>query len=273
MTAQTRWAAGLAALAIPREILDAAPESPWGFDPATFAALADLAMGRDEDSPSDAVAREALPAGGSVLDVGAGAGAACLRLHDRAGRLVALDPSAALLAAFTERAERLGVDHVTITGSWPQAADQAPAADVVTCHHVTYNVPALGAFAVALDRSARARVVIEMTAVHPLTWMAPLWLAVHGIERPAGPTADDAVAVLTEQGFHVAQQRWARPYAALGEHEPGELERLARRLCVGPERHQELAPLLTAHPPPTTREVVTISWTPSGSGQTPRSHG
>jgi SAM-dependent methyltransferase len=263
-TAADRWAAGLDALAIPQHILDAAPTSPWGFDPATFGALADLAVARVEDSPSDAAARSALPSGGTVLDVGAGAGAAALRLHDRAGLLVAFDPSRPLLAAFSERAERLGIDHDVIVGSWPHDAEAAPVADVVTCHHVTYNVPDLGPFAVALDAHATSAVVVEMTVEHPLTWMAPLWKEVHGLDRPAAPTVDDALAVLAALGFHVAQTRWRRAYAVLGEHEQDEVAKLARRLCVGPDRHDEIAALLDIHRPPAEREVVTLSWAPTG---------
>ena len=39
----------------------------------------------------------------------------------------------------------------------------------------------------ALTRSARRRVVVELPPLHPLTWMAPLWLHFHGVVRADGP--------------------------------------------------------------------------------------
>ncbi|MBA2336288.1 MAG: SAM-dependent methyltransferase, partial [Acidimicrobiia bacterium] len=63
--ALNRWQSGLQGWVIPPEILAAAPESPWGFPTAIFAKQADDAVARVEDTPSDAAARAALPAGGS----------------------------------------------------------------------------------------------------------------------------------------------------------------------------------------------------------------
>ena len=68
--AAERWQAELAGWAIPDEILAQAPESPWGFPPELFAAPPDPI-----DTPSRDRALEALPPGGSVLDVGCGGGA------------------------------------------------------------------------------------------------------------------------------------------------------------------------------------------------------
>lgn len=260
--AERRWAEGLAAWALPEHILAAAPRSPWGFEPSVFGALADAALERAEDTPSDAAARAALPPSGEVLDVGAGAGAASLRLHADAGSITAVDPSADLLAAFRERAERLGLHHRTVEGRWPDVAAEVEPADVVVCHHVLYNVPGLVDFAVALDEKARARVVIELTAVHPLAWMAPLWLRLHGLERPHGPTAEDALAVLRGLGLEPEVVRWYRPYGQRGESDLRSLERNARRLCLPPERLDELRAALEAHPPPDGRDVLTVSWTP-----------
>ena len=74
-SAAERWADQLAGWAIPPEILAAAPESPWAFSPSLFRAP-DPDDG--DDSPSLRRALEALDEGGTLLDVGAGAGAAGL---------------------------------------------------------------------------------------------------------------------------------------------------------------------------------------------------
>ncbi|HZD66626.1 MAG TPA: class I SAM-dependent methyltransferase, partial [Acidimicrobiales bacterium] len=149
-----RWAAELAAWAIPEDILAAAPASPWGFPPDLFAAPSE-----PPDTPSRRRALEALGAGGSVLDVGAGAGAAGLALVPPATGLIAVDERPEMLARLADTAAARGVRAQTVVGSWPTVADEVPPADVVVCHHVLYNVADVGAFAAALADHARRRVV------------------------------------------------------------------------------------------------------------------
>ena len=91
------WAEMLSGWAIPDESVAGAPP-PHFFDPLVLVAAADEELAHSEDTPSDVVARDAPPAGGTVLDVAYGAGAAGLRL--RPGRLVGVDPSAPNWRAF-----------------------------------------------------------------------------------------------------------------------------------------------------------------------------
>jgi hypothetical protein len=58
---------------------------------------------------------------------------------------------------------------------------QTEIADVVLCHHLVYNVSDLAGFVAELASHARARVVVEMTTVHPMAWMTPYWEALHGL--------------------------------------------------------------------------------------------
>src|SRR5215510_4346551 len=115
--AAERWREALERWAIPENILAAAPESPWTFPVELFASRADSAVA--SPSPSAQRALEALPDGGSVLDVGSGAGAASLPLATMASRIVAVDTSDAMLEAFAERARGAGVAAETILGRWP----------------------------------------------------------------------------------------------------------------------------------------------------------
>jgi SAM-dependent methyltransferase len=248
----------LAEWSIPEALVADAPESPYFFDPEVFIDIADAALSRAEDTPSDARARDTLPASGSVLDVGVGAGAASLRLNP--SQVVGVDPSGELLAAFTERAARLGITATALEGRWPDIALEVPPADVVVCHHVVYNVADLAGFAAALSSHARNRVVVELTTVHPMTWMAPYWEAMHGLPQPDRPTVGDAIEVLTALGADVREQRWRREYQMVGETGPHQLDRIARRLCLPRARHDELAALLAAIPPPREREVATLWW-------------
>jgi SAM-dependent methyltransferase len=256
--ANARWAEMLSQWAIPDDLAKAASTSPYFFDPRVFTQAADEALARARDTASDEAARQALPADGSVLDVACGAGAASLRLHP--ARVIGLDPSAPLLEAFTERATRLGIDATTVEGVWPDAASQCPITDVVVCHHVAYNIADLATFAKALDEHAGNRVVIELTAAHPMAWMTPYWEGMHGLAQPDRPRAEDAVSVLTELGFKVQQARSKRAYQMIGESGDESLERIARRLCLPPKRYDELRELLVAFPPPLERDMVTLWW-------------
>lgn len=259
--AATRWREQLEAWAIPEHLLEAAPESPHGFSAEMFAAVADEALAADEPTPTTRRAADALPIGGTVLDVGCGGGAASLPLAHRAATLIGVDEGEDMLAAFAERAARLGVAVETRAGRWPDVAGQTPVADVVVCTHVFHNVPDLVAFAAALTDHARQRVVVEATGTHPLRWTAPYWQALHGLDRPTGPTADDAVAVLVEElGLDVEAAWWEGP-ARLARHTREELVAFLRpRLCLPPERQEELHAALDAHPPAGQRRLVTLSW-------------
>ena len=258
--AAQRWADELAAWEIPTEILDAAPESPWGFPPALFArGAAERAASAGADSPSRQRAAEVLPAGGSVLDVGSGGGAASLALVPPAGMLVAVDQSEELLESFSGAADRLAVAHHEVRGTWPEMAGEVDAADVVVCHHVLYNVADLVPFATALTDHARMRVVVELTARHPQVELNHLWQELHGLDRPSGPTAGDAQAVLVEAGLHVHAEEFERPSLWAGLDRAEFVAFARRRLCVGPERDPEIDALLEddAGPP---GEVVTLWW-------------
>jgi hypothetical protein len=256
--ANRRWAAALRRWAIPDDLVAAAAETPYFFSPAVFTAAADGALDRVDDTVSDDAARKALPEGGTVLDVGVGAGAASLRLP--AGHVIGVDPDVELLEAFIARAARRGIRSTAIQGAWPDVQSRTPTAHVAVCHHVVYNVADLAGFATALTAHAERRVVIELTAVHPMTWLAPYWEALHGIRQPDRPTVDDAVALLTGLGLDVHQQRWRRPVQMIGENDVDAVARIARRMCLPADRHDELARLLTLDPPPTERDVVTLWW-------------
>ncbi len=242
MSAAEEWAAALGAWAIPEHSLAAAPESPWGFPPELFAQRADAAV--TILTPSNRRALEGLPIGGTVLDVGCGAGAASLPLADRAGRLVGVDPSEAMLKSFRERAEARGVDVTTVVGNWPATAADVPLADVVVCHHVVYNVADLAPFAQALHARARTRVVLELTAEHPLRSLNDLWLRFHGLARPERPTADDAVAVLREMGLQPSREDWQAPAFTAFARREDLVAWMRRRLCLPPERDQEIAEVM-----------------------------
>lgn len=271
MSALDRWREQLGAWAIPARILEAAPESPYGFPAALFRTRGERSAG-SEPTPTTVRALEALPEGGRVLDVGCGGGATSLPLAGRAGVVVGVDAQEDMLEGFLGNARAAGVAAEAVHGRWPDVADRVGPVDVAVAGHVLYNVAELGPFASAMAAAA-GRVVFELTDRHPLHWMNDLWLRFHGVERPDGPTADGAAGALMELGFRPATERWTAP------PRPGGFARRAdaialvrRRLCLDPSRDGQLeaalgdrlseAEGLWSAGPPGGQSLVTIRFDP-----------
>jgi SAM-dependent methyltransferase len=264
-----RWRADLASWAIPGHIMTAADESPWVLPQQVFARRADRVAAAPVGASYD---REwaALDPPGSVLDVGSGAGAACLPLIPRSTDLIAVDVEPGMLAALATRSAALGRPARCVPGNWPEVAASIAPADLVTCHNVLYNVPDLAPFIAALTVHARRLVVAEVTAEHPLVALNPLWLKFHGLRRPVSPTAEDLIEILTAMDLRPACQRWSRPggsdYASFAEV----VDVTRRRLCLPREGSAAVADaLIVAGIDPAEpadlgsgpRQVVTIWWT------------
>jgi hypothetical protein len=259
VSAAEQWARELAAWAIPEEILAQAPESPWCFPPKIFAAVAEGAV-QQPASVSTRRALEALEPSGTVLDVGVGGGAACLRLVPPATSLCGVDQGADMLAAFSRLASARGIDHTTVEGVWPDVAAEVEAADVAVCHHVFYNVGPLVPFVEALTARARRRVVVELTVAHPQSALNDLWRRFWGVERPTGPDCDLALAVVREAGYDARVERWEAPGRWTQAAEPDVIAFIRRRLCLGPERDAEIAAALGDRFDLTNRQLATLWW-------------
>ena len=256
-TAAEHWASELAAWAIPEHIMAQATESPWEFTPALFRPSPEPTP----DTPSRIRARQALPDGGSVLDVGCGGGAAGLALVPQAGRVTGFDQSQNLLEMFTTRAGELGIEFEAVQGSWPEDAATVGPADVVVTHHVAYNVADLAGFATELTAHAQKRVVMELSSFHPRYGVNPLWRHFWDVDRPEGPTADDAIAVLAEAGIEPAVER--APRVARSTNRETRVASVRRYLCLPSEREPEVDALL-GDDQWVVGEVVTLWWDGSG---------
>jgi SAM-dependent methyltransferase len=269
MGAAQRWEAALASWAWPPAIREAAPADPWRLDPDQLASRDD--DGADGDTPADVAAREGLPRRGSVLDVGCGTGAASAPLRSRAGTVTGVDPRSDMLEQFTAAATaELGLlgrlaggapAVTTVQGRWPDVADEVPPADVVVAHNVLYDVTeGVAAFVAALHEHARQRVVVALTARHPLHWVNPYAEAVHGIRRPAEPTAEVAADVVREVTGTVPSYRTWTHHVRRPDDDDAVLRLVARRACVRPDQLDDLRDVLARVPVPTTREMVALVW-------------
>lgn len=263
-----RWRTDLAAWAIPDRILSSVPESPWVLPGQVFARRADK-LSAAPGGPSYERAWFALDPRGSVVDVGSGPGAACLPLLPRTTELTAVDVDERMLELLAERTSARGLTARCVTGRWPDVAPEVPASDVVTCHHVLYNVPDLEPFLLALTNHARRQVIVEIAALHPLTSLNEMWLRFHDLRRPDRPTADDVLSILRAMGVRAGHQRWCRAGAADYSSFAELTDVTRRRLCLPQQRAQDVSDALIEagvdpeHPQDlgsSGREVMTMWW-------------
>jgi hypothetical protein len=263
------WREAMQAWALPASILAPAPESPWGFPIEPFRTRVERAK-PGALTYANRRALEALPMGGTVLDIGVGSGAASLPLHPRCSMIVGADSADASLAEFRRQARRVGVAARTVKGRWPDVQRRTPVADVVVCNHVAYNVGDLAPFVLALHAHARHRVVMEITRRHPTSWMADLWLRFHGLERLERPDATDAVSLIRglRLPVHRHSARQARGAGGFARREDA-VSSIRRRLCLDANRDPEVAEALgerlvhedglwAVRPP--SQPIVTLWW-------------
>jgi len=249
---QEKWAQALSAWAIPQEIIETASENPWIHPPALF-----QVPERIETTFSHACAAEALPIGGSVLDVGCGGGIAAFALSP--AHVIGVDHQGEMLEMFASNAASRGISSEVFAGFWPAIAQQVPKADVVVSHHVAYNVPDIAPFLQELNNHAKNRVVIEIPTHHPLTNMSAAWKYFWNLDRPSSPSAMDLVNVLAEIGIRAHGQIWSGPMREPADVDQ-ESEFLRIRLCLPPERIEEVKDFLREYPLPRQRELATIWW-------------
>jgi SAM-dependent methyltransferase len=251
------WREALRLSAVPQSILDSAPDPEPTLEPERFR------WKPEEDAtqpvrPSRRRALEALPEGGSVLDVGVGGGASSLGLVPKAGLIVGVDPLEGMLESFQASALEAGVATKTVHASWPEAADEVGTVDVAVCHHAMYRVAEIEDFVLAMTAHAKRRVVVELSALSPLAALNPLWKIIHGIDRPDFPVADQVQEVLVALGLAVEREDMVLPPRAQ-EVTPQLVAFSRRRLYVGPERDAEIEEFLRSRVPQEHR-VVALWW-------------
>jgi SAM-dependent methyltransferase len=276
--AAARWEAALGGWGFPAHVLEAAPQDPWRIDPSELPAGRSTDHRGTEPSQADALAREALPRRGSVLDVGCGPGGSSVHLRGRASRFTGVDANPRMLAEYeaTLTSRRPGLrgllgtapDVATVEGVWPDVAEQVPAHDVVVCHNTLYNVnERVARFVEELTTHARRRVVLVVTERHPLSWLTPYVEQLHGLVRPSEPTAGTAEDVVRQVTGHAPVRRSWTVQRPVPDDEEQLVRLVARRCAVGEDRFDDVRTALRRVPPARTTRFVALAWPGGGASR------
>lgn len=177
---------------------DADGADPWRYRARRFdrrgRTHADAALERLADGvlPTDVVA-----------DLGAGAGRHAVPMARRCARVVAVEPSPAMRERLLARIDEESAEVTVVAESWPCAM---PTVDVSYSCHVLYGVADAPLFLERMTRSTRRQCKLLLGLRAPAERIAPLWRAVHGVEKGARPAALEALALLHQLG-HAASLR------------------------------------------------------------------
>lgn len=241
-TAAERWRSQLAAWEIPASLLAAVTEDPYRWPVEVFRRR-NVSADAAEAAPTTGIVHRLAGRAGSVLDIGAGTGRASIPLARLGHPITAVEKSSNMATALREETAEF-TRYTVIEDAWPLTEDPG-SFDVVMAAHVVYDVSPIETFVQAMHAHARRGVVLELTESHPWTPLGRYYRALHGIDRPDGPTADDLMAVVVESIGVVPQvERWERPGGTWFESWDEIVELYRRRLVVPDARFAEVRPLL-----------------------------
>ncbi len=159
--------------------------------------------------------------------------------------LVAVEPDDGMAKGLLEDAAPLGLAPVVVRERWPDAEPMVGEVDVALSAHVVYDVQDIAPFVAALHRVADRGVVLELSESHPWSDLGPLYRAVHGIDRPDGPTYRDLATAIEETvGIEPHIETWSRPGQLWFESWDEICDFYGRRLVVPKRERHTLRPLL-----------------------------
>ena len=135
-----------------------------------------------------------------VIDVGGGAGRACLPLALRCREVINVDPSAGMQAEFRECAADAAIENARfIMADWLEA--EKVQGDIVITANVTYFVRDIVGFVSKLEEASHRRVVMNVWSVPPPNQRAPLFRLVYGEDQVDAPGHQQLLPVLWEMGI------------------------------------------------------------------------
>jgi hypothetical protein len=211
LAAEAAWGARVRAHHTQTARVRETPEGGDFYAPVSRLFIADPR--RTDDEVLDHLLPLALP-DETWLDIGAGAGRYALPLALHVRRVIALDPSAGMLAALREQAAEHGIANVVaVEARWPvdPASDPAPTADVALIANLGYDVEEIGPFLDAMEGAAGRLCVAILADRQPSAPAHAFWPPVHREERAELPAFDDFIALLRARGRRPRDARFPRP--------------------------------------------------------------
>jgi SAM-dependent methyltransferase len=138
----------------------------------------------------------------SILDVGAGTGRFTLSLAPLVDRVIAVEPSAAMLNFLRRDAAAKGLTNISfIETTWQEASDSLQA-DIVICSHVVYPIRDIEPFLLKLQSASLGTCFIYARATHMDALTADIWRHFHHDDRCLPPGYIQVLDVLYEMGIY-----------------------------------------------------------------------
>lgn len=153
---------------------------------------------RTDEPALDALRNLVLP-GETWLDIGAGGGRYALALAQKAGKVVAVEPSAGMRSVLGDGMTQYGISNIEVfPATWP--FEPPPAVDVAFISHVGYDIEDIGPFLDAMERAASRLCVAVLLYEAPASVAAGAWPPVHGVERAVLPALPEFLTLLLARG-------------------------------------------------------------------------
>jgi SAM-dependent methyltransferase len=138
----------------------------------------------------------------SILDVGAGTGRFTLSLAPLVDRVIAVEPSAAMLNYLRQDATAKGLTNISfVQSNWQEASDKLQA-DIVICSHVVYPIRDIEPFLLKLQSASLGTCFIYARATHMDALTADIWRHFHHDDRCLPPGYIHVLDVLFEMGIY-----------------------------------------------------------------------
>ena len=216
--------------------------------------------------------------GDTWLDIGSGAGRYALPLALAVERVIAIDPSPAMLATLAEGMREHGIANiVAIEARWPAPLPEgATRVDVALMAHVGYDIGAIGPFLDAAEAAAD-RLCVAVMGEGAMTTVATLfWEPIHGEPRALLPALPELVAVLIARG-RLPEVRLARRKPATFASMDDLITMARRQLWVraGSAKDARLEALVREHAVEgdegwsldrSETRIGVVTWTPASRG-------
>lgn len=172
-----------------------------------------------------------LPPGGSVLDVGGGAGRFALPLATLANHVTVVEPSADAVETLRARAAEAGFGNITVINApWEDA--EAPSAEVVLCSLVLHHVPEAATFVAKLQEHASDLVALVEMMETPGAAESPFYQRVHGSAPTPLPGLPDVLQLLWAMDIHPDVTMLSADPPVLDDDFGAAVAQLRRRLGV-----------------------------------------